>query len=280
MERPQDFKRDVQQIISHLGDVNQNDASRRDAEVQIPKPPASVDQTQFKQRTVPNEISPLNATPVPNTQASISVQKSNDHINSFMKDKNTVNSQTSLTPGLLSTTNIFDNSVHDLILPDAIMDIHDTQSAAKQNLMPPDVPMTSAELWDIPATLPATDSNSSLSDLVFTHAEESTLYDSILNTLGAPDALHEQMQVQPLPHDLNNMFFPGNNTTMTTSSTLPVMATGHDQMIDVLHVPSFSDMEMAHSLDPPIDSVTFLLDLDAKDSSMFHSNNSSSFPNL
>lgn len=287
MDKPEEFKRNVEEIITHLGDENGNDSSEKDAELRSTN-------TYLKTQQLPKEQSNPVISSAPyhhlTLSPSLTLSTSSPQVGSDNKfNHGDSNLQSSLTTP--STIFHHDASSYDASLPNEIMSTNSGLTTGEiTNDHSHDVPMTSFDLWDIPSKLPSVDSSSSLVDMVYTSAEENILYDSILNSFRQSECVssvfsssHDLMQVQPL-HDLSDItheLFPSCITTASTTchnSTFPVMSTGYDHTaVDMLTHPSFSDLDiMPSSMESSVDPITFLLDADSKDST-FHS---SSFSNL
>ncbi|XP_076076949.1 uncharacterized protein LOC143047649 [Mytilus galloprovincialis] len=290
MDKPEEFKRNVEEIITHLGDVNGNDSSEKDAELRSTN-------TYLKTQQLPKEQSNPVISSAPYHHLTLSpnltLSTSSPQVGSDNKfNHGDSNLQSSLTtPSTIFHHDAHVQSSYDASLPNEIMSTNSGLATGEiTNDHSHDVPMTSFDLWDIPSKLPSVDSSSSLVDMVYTSAEENILYDSILNSFRQSECVssvfsssHDLMQVQPL-HDLSDItheLFPSCITTASTTchnSTFPVMSTGYDHTaVDMLTHPSFSDLDiMPSSMESSVDPITFLLDADSKDST-FHS---SSFSNL
>ncbi|VDI29073.1 Hypothetical predicted protein [Mytilus galloprovincialis] len=289
MDKPEEFKKNVEEIITHLGDENGNDSSEKDAELKSTNTYLKTGELPKEQSNSVISSAPYHLTLPPSLTLGTSSQQ-------VELDNKFDHGDSNLQPSLKTPSTIFHHDAHvqssyDASLPNEIMNTNSGFTKGEiTNDHSHDVPMTSFDLWDIPSKLPTVDSSSSLVDMVYTSAEENILYDSILNSFRQSECVssvfsssHDLMQVQPL-HDLSDItqeLFPSCITTASTTchnSTIPVMSTGYDHtVVDMLTVPSFSDLDiMPSSMESSVDPITFLLDADSKDST-FHS---SSFSNL
>lgn len=277
IDKPEEFKKDVLEQISHLGDVNQNDATTNDVEND-----SIFNCNQSRNKTK----SALSYNKESSPQSILS-----EHQPSLMSNMypSSVMSKISNTLPHLDET-LPDHANSDLSFQSHITSMTIEQKEDISHAIPHDIPMTSMDLWDIPVTLPSTDSSSSISDMIFTTSEENSLYDSILNSLCNTDSssctfstLNDQLNVHSFQDlsDLTNDLFPACTTTSTSchnSATFPAMITRQDvvhQPVDTLPFPSLPDLEMVQTtMESSVDPVSFLLESKAK----FHLNhNTDSF---
>lgn len=294
MDKPEEFKKNVQEIITHLGDENGNDSSEKDAELRSTNTYLKTQQLPKEQSNSVVSSAPYHQLTLPPSHTSCTSTQQVESNNKFSHGDS--NLQSSLkTPSTIFHHNEHVQSSYDASLPNEIMITNSGHTEEINNDHSNDVPMTSFDLWDIPSKLPTVDSSSSLVDMVFTSSEENTLYDSILNSFRQSECVssvfsssHDLMQVHPLNDlsDITRELFPSCITTASTTchnSSFPVMSTGYDHTaVDMLTVPSFCDFDITpSSMESSVDPITFLLDADSKDSTTFHSGlNSSSFSNL
>lgn len=266
MDKPEELQKDVMEQIALIDDENGNNETKNDAELATAYR-STVDNNatvgfQTRNITTYPQITESGASVPKEDVCPMSKSCLNMHSNLAVSDSYLKLSSGTALPNHETTMNVEHKDILD--------DIHD-------------IPMTSVDMWDMSSTLPAIDSSSSISDMIFTASEDSNLYDSLLNSLCNTDSMHgifsssqDQMNVHPVP-DLSNLhgdYFTTCTTcttVTTTSQNYPLTATGHDcmhQHVAMVTNPSFSDLEMlSPTMESSVDPVVYLSELDTKNQS-------------
>jgi hypothetical protein len=267
IDKPEEFKKDVLEQISHLRDVNQNDATTNDVENDSiincnqsrNKAKSTLSYKESRPQSVLSEHQPSLMSNMYPSSVMSKISNTLPHLDGSLPDH--ANSDLSFQSHITSMTFEPKEITEDI-----------------SHSIPHDIPMTSMDLWDV--TLPSIDSSSSISDMIFTTSEENSLCDSILNSLCNTDSssctfstLNDQLNIHSFQDfsDLTNDLFPACTTTSSSchnSATFPAMIARQDvvhQPVDTLPFPSLSDLEMVQTtMESSVDPVSFLLESKAK----------------